>query len=111
MTIYTDAGTVLFKFTPSGTDVMLTVPTVDVGTVSLVLTPITIIDVRVLIDSGQIYLSFKPSADDHYCPQRVEFEGFFEPRWGGTERLRFAAQPVGGRWDANFLGTGEGYNC
>lgn len=123
-----DVGTELFKLTPSSTDVG---PIVDSATEVLALVPsstefITHLyldagtelfklipsgtDIRASVDAGTELFYLIPDADEHFCPQKVEFEGDLTSRWEAASGVKWPASMTS-RWEAEFLGVGEGFAC
>lgn len=92
--------------TPSSSEIAIFV---DSAVEGLALSP-SGIDSLVTLDSATEIFSLTPSANEHYCPQKVEFEGFEESRWSAEQRNRWSASEES-RWSATFLGTGEGFAC
>lgn len=124
---HSDADTVYLALTPDGNDVYSTISGTeysDSATERLALVP-SGTDPEAWTDGGTLLLhvrpygvvapalvraSLTPSANEHYCPQKVEFEGFEQSRWSAEERNRWSASETS-RWEAVFLGTGEGFAC
>lgn len=123
-----DADTVLFQLTPSSTDVgpysdsateiLALVPSAteltahnyaDAATELYKLTPYSV-DIRISVDAGTELFYLTPTSDDHYCPQKVEFEGDLYSRWSAEKGSRWKASNQS-RWEGDFLGVGEGLSC
>lgn len=107
-----DAVTARLSLTPSTSVEVYSQVLADVGTVLFRLVPSVVeIIAHAYLDSAQVYLDFTPSADDHYCPGKVEFEGDMNVRWVAGLQGRLQSQFEGSRWESQFLGVGAGYNC
>lgn len=108
-TDYVDSATEIFALTPSDVDVFAGV---DSDTELFHLTPSAVEEFAgTLVDAGEEYLSLTPSTDEHYCPQKVEFQGSLNTRWISGTRGRFTYSREGSRWDASYRGVGAGYAC
>lgn len=102
---YVDSETLRLALVPSGIDI----PSFDGGIESLKLAP-SGTETYGHSDVGTELFKFTPSSDEHYCPQKVEFEGFLESRWSAEKFNRWVASSES-RWSAQFLGVGEGFAC
>jgi hypothetical protein len=104
---YVDSGTETFKLTPVGFESQTAY--LDQGTERLALTPAALFS-HGTSDSGIDLFHLSPTSEDHYCPEKVEFEGDLVNRWEGSSGGRWAAS-VNARWTAEFLGIGGGFAC